>query len=28
MIGSVEMPSPPATGFVDSGTTFAYMSSS
>jgi len=25
-VGSLDMPNPPATGFVDSGTTFAYMS--
>jgi hypothetical protein len=28
MVGNVEIPNPPSRGFVDSGTTFAYMSSS
>lgn len=26
-VGNLDFPNPPATGFVDSGTTFAYMSS-
>jgi len=26
MVGNIEIPNPPQTGFVDSGTTFAYMS--